>query len=340
MSFTPQNILVINFGQLGDVVLSLPALRAFREKFPDAKITALVGKASAEIIEITDFVDEKIAVDRVKLRDSQKLWSIKEIFKLVRDIRRRRFDFIVDFHSLYETNLLGFASGAKHRLYINRENRSLDFLANFQPKPPRENKKQHLSEHYLNLLKPLGVENAARFVQIRPSVADLETIENLFSAFKAKQIIGIFPGAGHPSRRWSLDKFARLARTFAQNPALQTIVFLGPEETNLRGEVEEKFPAETSIVDKLTLPQFAAALSRVRVLVSNDTGAMHLAAIVGAAIVLILDESAPHTYLPLTEKLCIVQSGKLAAISVEEVLRAAATFLPNGNLTANEIKQI
>ena len=340
MNFNPQNILVVNFGQLGDVVLSLPALRAVREKFPDARITALVGKASAEIVEITDFVDEKIAVDRVKLRDSRKIWSIKEIFKLVKEIRHRKFDFIVDFHSLYETNLLGFVSGAKHRLYINRENRSLDFLANFEPKPPREDKKLHLTEHYLNLLKPLGVENAKRFVQICPSDSDLETIENLFRAFDAKRIVGMFPGAGHASRRWSLDKFARLAEILSGDSALQTIVFLGPEEADLREEVEGKFPAETLIVDKLTLPQFAAALSRVRVLISNDTGAMHLGAIVGASIVLILDESAPDTYLPLTEKLSIVQSGKLEEISVEEVLQATRNFLPNTDFIVNENGQI
>ncbi len=336
MSFNPQNILVVNFGQLGDVVLSLPALRAVREKFPDARITALVGKASAEIIEITDFVDEKIAVDRVKLRDSQKIWSIKEIFKLVKEIRRRKFDFIVDLHSLYETNLLGFVSGAKHRLYINRENRSLDFLANFQPKPPREDKKLHLTEHYLNLLKPLGVENAKRFVQICPSGSDFEKVENLFRAFGEKRIVGMFPGAGHASRRWSLDKFARLAEILSSDRTLQTVVFLGPEEAELRGEVEGKFPAETFIVDKLTLPQFAAALSRVRVLISNDTGAMHLGAIVGASIVLILDKSAPDTYLPLTENLLVVQSGTLAEISVEEVLRATRNFLADTNFIVNE----
>lgn len=338
MNFNPQNILIINFGQLGDVVLSLPALRAVRERFPGAKITALVGKASAEIIEITGFVDEKIAVDRVKLRDSRKTWSIKEIFKLVKEVRCRKFDFIIDLHSLYETNLLGFVSGAKQRLYINRENRSLNFLANFQPKPPLENKKLHLTDHYLNALKPLGVENTKRSVQIFPPDSDIETVDNLLQkqSFQTKQLVGIFPGAGHPSRRWSLEKFAALAEILSRDARLQTIVFLGPEETELRSEVEEKFPADTFIVDRLTLPQFAAALSRLRVLISNDTGAMHLGAVAGTSIVLILDECAPTTYLPLTEKLSVVQSGTLDEISVEEILQAAQTFLADDSFLAIE----
>lgn len=333
----PKNILIINFGQLGDVILSLPAFRAIREKFPAAKITALVGKATAEIIEKADFVDEKIAVDRVRLRDSRKIWSIKEIFKLVEEIRRRKFDFVIDLHSLYETNLLGFLSGAKHRLYTNRENRSLDFLANFQPAPPPENKKLHLTDGYLNALKPLGVENARRFVRISPKNSDIETAKNLLRIEnnQPKKLVGMFPGAGHASRRWSLSKFAESAAILSDDSSLRTVVFLGPEETSLRREVEEKFPAETLILDGLTLPQFAAALTQIRVLISNDTGAMHLGAVVGAAIVLILDRNSPTTYLPLTEKLAVVNGGTLAEIGVGEVLRAAGKFLADDYLTAD-----
>jgi ADP-heptose:LPS heptosyltransferase len=331
LNFNPQNILIINFGQLGDVILSLPALSAIREKFPNAKTTALIGKSSAEIIELTDFVDGKIAVDRVELRDSGKIWSIRQILKLAADIRRRKFDFIIDLHSLSETNLLGFLSGARHRLYINRENRSLDFLGNFQPKPPPEDKTKHATDRYLDALKPLGIENSKRFVQIYPRSSDLEKIENLQRTknFAKKQFVGLFPGAGHPSRRWSLENFAELAKRFEQNKNLQTIVFLGPEEKNLRGEIEEKFSTETFIIDNLTIPQLAAAMSRLQVLISNDTGAMHVGALVGTPIVLLLDQRAPTTYLPLTEKLCVIRNGTLDEISVEEVFQATQEFLVN-----------
>ncbi len=332
LNFKPQNILVINFGQLGDVVLSLPAWQIIREKFPSAKITALVGKASAEIIEITDFVDEKIVVDRVRLRDSGKVWSIAQIFKLAGQIRGKKFDFIIDLHSLYETNLLGFLSGAKYRLYANRENRSLDFLGNFKPKPPREDKTKHLTEHYLSILEPLGrTENAERFIKLRPRSADVETVENLLQNYNVagKKLVALFPGAGHASRRWSLENFAQLAKLLSEDENLQPIVFLGPEEKNLRVEVEEKFPAKTIIFDRLTIPQFAAALSLALVLISNDTGAIHIGAVVGISIVLILDKRAPTTYLPQTDKLSVVRSGTLAEISVEEVYTATREILKN-----------
>ena len=327
MSFTPRNILIINFGQIGDVVLGLAALKAVREKFPDAKLTAMIGKSGAEIIEISGLADEQITVDRVKLRDGNKLASIGEVFSIAKDVRRRRFDFVIDLHSLYETNLLGFLSGAKHRLYANRKNRSLDFLANFSPKPPRENKRIHLTDHYLNVLEPLGIGNAPRSIDIQPRRKDLEKVENLFEAHLSKQLVGLFPGAGNPSRRWSLEKFAELARKLSADKNLQTIVFLGPEEKDLRVEIEAKFPSETRIVDKLSLLEFVAALSKLSVLISNDTGAIHLGAMVGARIVLVMDRRAPTTYLPLTEKIQTVNNDTIDKIKTEDVLRAVQETL-------------
>lgn len=308
------------------MILSLPAFKAVRERFPAAKITAMIGKSGAEIIELCAFADEKIVVDRVKLRDGKKSESIKEILEITRNVRRRKFDFVVDLHSLYETNLLGFFSGAKQRLYANRENRSLDFLANFTPRPPLEDKKIHLTDHYLNLLKPLNIENAPRFARLEPRAADLKKIEVLFSEYGEKKLAGLFPGAGNISRRWKLEKFAELAGKLATDDALQPLVFLGPEEANLREAIEREFPKKAKIVDQLSLLEFVAALSKLAVLVSNDTGAIHLAALVGTPVVLVMDERAPTTYLPLAEKISIVNNVPLNQISVSEVLEATEKF--------------
>lgn len=331
LNFNPQNILIINFGQIGDVILSLPALKAVREKFPEARITALVGKSGTNVVEISGFVDEKITVDRVLLRDSGKIWSTRQIFKIVKDIRNRRFDFIIDLHSLYETNLLGFFSGAKHRLYAKRGNRSLDFLANFLPAPPDFDRTKHLTDYYLSVLKPLGIEDAERFVTISLPKDDLETIENLLQKenFENENLIGMFPGAGHENRRWKLENFAELAKLLSAKKNIKIIVFLGPEEASLRREIDEIFPSETIIFDDLTLMQFTTVLSRLQVLISNDTGAAHLAAIAGTWLVLIMDKRAPTTYLPLTEKICIINSGTLDEIDVEEVFQATQKILAN-----------
>src|SRR5262245_51044454 len=72
----PRNILVLDFGQMGDVVLSLPALRAIRTRFPEARVTVAVGTAAALVVQMSGLADRLLAVDRVKLRDAPKLQSL------------------------------------------------------------------------------------------------------------------------------------------------------------------------------------------------------------------------------------------------------------------------
>lgn len=331
MNFNPQNILVIHFGQMGDVILALPALQAIRQRFPAARITVLIGKSSVMIARLAGIFDDEIVVDRVKLRDGNKLRSLNKIRRLVKEIRRRKFDFIIDLHSLSETNLLGFLSGTPTRLYGNRENRSLDFLGKFPLKPPPEDRSKHITDRYLDVLKPLGIKDVPRFVELKPKDADVELIKNLLreqNVPETENLVGLFPGAGHPSRRWSVENFAAVYRllTERENP-LQVIVFLGPEETDLCREVENAFPPETVIFDKLAIPQLIAAVSMLRALVSNDTGIAHLCAAVGANLVLVMDKRGTLTFLPLTEKIRVVRSGTIDEIPVEEVLRAAEGFL-------------
>src|SRR5882762_3191638 len=164
MSFQPRNIFVIDFGQLGDVVLSLPALRAIRERFPEARIIVVVGKPGAEVVSLSGYATATLVVDRVALRDGPKLLSLGRIAKLIRKVRSEKFDFVIDLHSLSETNLLGLLSGAPKRLYSRRPGRSLDFLANFKPAPPIEDNgpNNHLTDRYLRVLVPLGINGASR----------------------------------------------------------------------------------------------------------------------------------------------------------------------------------
>lgn len=314
-----QNILVIDFGQLGDVVLSLPALRAIRHKFPTSHIAVLAGKASGEVVTLSGLADEVIKIDRVDLRDGPKVRSIAKIFRLVGEIRRRQIDLIIDLHSLPETNILAYLSNAKCRLLANRESRSLDFLSNFTPRPPKEDKTKRLGDRYLDVLLPLDITDADREFVFQALPADGEFVNDRFFAFSRSPIIGLFPGAGHPSRCWSLENFAELASNLSGSGFVPG-VFLGPEEKNLKERIKELFPSSSIIIDGLSLGQFIAAAARVEAFVTNDTGPMHLAACAGTPILLLMDKRAPTTYLPLTNRLEFIHDKPIDEISVDEVL--------------------
>lgn len=104
----PVNILVIHFGQLGDVILGLSAMQAVCQRYPDARKTVILGLATAKVVEPAELFDEIITVDRVGLSKRPKIGAVIEIVKLAFSIHQRRFDLVIDLHSLPETNLLGF----------------------------------------------------------------------------------------------------------------------------------------------------------------------------------------------------------------------------------------
>ena len=337
MTFDPRNILVIDFGQLGDVVMSLPALRVVREKFPRARITVAVGKPAAEIIRMSGYADATIQVDRVALRDGFKPLSILKVFQVAKDVRQRKFDFVIDLHSFAETNLLGFFSGASDRLFSRRRGRSLDFLANFKPAPPVEenNRERHQVDRYLDVLRPLRITEVERVPRLATKCDDDREIDRLLRKSKAEAgapLVGLFPGAGHESRRWPLARFAELADSLARNDAVRPVVFAGPEERPLVPQMRSLFPSSTVILDQLTIRQLASAQARLSVFVSNDTGPVHIAAAVGVPIVLLLDGRAPDSYIPLTEPKRVIYGGSIAEIPVEEVYDATRALLAAGRV--------
>lgn len=333
--FDPRNILVIDFGQLGDVVLSLPALGAIRKRFPRAKITVAVGKPGAEVVTLSGFADETLVVDRVGLRDGFKPLSVLRVFKIVKEVRAKQFDFVIDLHSLSETNLLGFLSGAPKRLYSRRPGRSLDYLANFRPRPPIEtdHRARHLIDRYLDVLIPLDIEKADRVPTLKTRLADDASLERILTKAKADAgapLIGLFPGAGHPSRRWPLEQFASLADFLIRNDQVKILVFLGPEERAFVRDIRQQFPASVVILDQLTIPQLAAAQARLAAFVSNDTGPMHIAAAVGTPVVLLLDKRAPESYLPQGDRHRVIYNSVISDITVDEVYAATRAILAAG----------
>lgn len=335
MTFDPRNILVIDFGQLGDVVMSLPALRAIRERFPRAQLSVAVGKPGYEVVEMSGCANATIVIDRVGLRDGFKPLSILRILQVVKDVRRREFDFVIDLHSFSETNLLGFLSGARKRLFSRRPGRSLDFLSNFDPRPPvdRNDPDRHLVDRYLDVLVPLGIRHEPRAPRLATTPEDDRQVDAMLRKVGAETgtpLVGLFPGAGHPGRCWPLERFAQLADFLARNDGVRPVVFFGPEERNNIPQVRSLFPKSCVLLDRLTIRQLAAAQARLAVFVSNDTGPVHIAAAVGTPVVVLIDRPTHHAYVPLAESRRLIFSQAIAAIEVEEVYAATRELLVAG----------
>jgi ADP-heptose:LPS heptosyltransferase len=301
-----------------------------RDRFAKSRISVVVGKPAGEVVRLAGYADSVIDVDRVSLRDGNKLVSVARIFKLVGDVRKEKFDFVIDLNSLSETNLLGFLSGASQRLFARRPGRSIDALSNFLPRPQKEDKQKHIVDRYFDVLAPLGVNNQRRAPSLKSNPFDDAAVESILKRQKAQSgslLVGLFPGAGHECRRWHIENFASLADFLTRNDRLKVIVFAGPEERSAIPGMKKIFPSNTIFMDQLTIAQLAAAQARLTLFISNDTGPMHLAAAVGTSVVVMLDCPKPHGFTPIGDHHRIICSNKIDDISVDQVYKAAQELL-------------
>jgi ADP-heptose:LPS heptosyltransferase len=329
MNPEPRNIFVLDFGQLGDVVLSLPALAAIRKRFPRARITVAGGLAAALVVEMSGSANRTLAIDRVSLRDGSKWSSVWRMLQLVGEVRRARYDLVIDLHSLSESNLLGYLSGAPARIFAQRGGRSLDFLATMRT--PWEDRGRHQVDRYLDVLTPLGIAGASRVPELRTRAEDDEAVQKMLEergAAGGSSLVGLFPGASQPNRRWPLERFAELASRLEKEGA-RMVVLLGPEERAVAEEMRAAFSSSALVLDGLTLSQVASLAARLSLFVSNDSGPMHLAAAVGTPVLLLLGAPIPGPYWfgPVGEHHRIVARKSLAQITAAEVCATARSML-------------
>jgi lipopolysaccharide heptosyltransferase I len=282
-----RRVALIKPSALGDVVHALPILGALRHKFPDAHIAWVVNRAYQPLIEGHVALNETVAFDRGALKIGWKK-AARTSLALARDLRRRRFDLVIDLQGLARSGLMTMATGAARRVGMStaREGAHLAYT-DVIPIPDAES--SHAVDRYWRVAEALGVGQVPkRFdVPVRPD-ARAWVREQLGDLPRPWLAFGV--GARWLTKRWPPDSFAELARR-AQERYGGTAFFVGaPDEAPLAQQVIAQLRGPCrDFVGTTTLPQLAALLDAADVMIANDTGPLHLAAALGRPCV------APYT---------------------------------------------
>ena len=319
-------VLVIHFGQLGDVILGLPALDAIRGRFAGAHVTAMTGTPADQIVRMAGLADRVVGIDRWALKRAPKAKAVGEIARIVRGLRAERYDAVVDLHAFYETGLMALATGAKLRVGPKRENRSFPFA--YTVATP-EDRSIHFIDRYLAVAAAAGAPARTLEPRITPSPEDdREAGRRLAEAGSVEApVVGLNPGAGWEIRKWPEERFVALGRALVDEGA-RVVVFAGPEEPGLGHEIAGRIGDGAAGVEGLTLGQLAAAMRRCALVVSNDTGPSHIAASVGAPTIALMPGNAgPSACAVRGERCRLIYGETIRAIEVDEVLAAAREAL-------------
>ena len=287
----PESILVIKLRYIGDVVLSTPVLTRLREGFPTARITILLNAGTEEVVRGHPALDEVLVVER---RGMVRQW------RLLQELRRRRFDLVVDLTDGDRSAIVTWLSGAPVRLGYNSEHRWRGRLYSrlVQADPYR----MHRVRYHLAATEALDLSGPAP----GPSMAiapDARHMAHLL--FKDLQIeadrpvVCLHPGARWWFKAWPVERFAELADRIQTETEAQT-VFLGSEQDR---QVVQRIGAamrtpHRSLAAQTGLQVLAAVLKRAILMISNDNGPMHLAAAVGTRVVGLFGPSDPAVWGP------------------------------------------
>ena len=276
-----KNILLIRLSSLGDIVLTSPAIRAVRQHFPQAHISMLVGKQSADLLTENPHLDEVIPFDRKA--GNRNTGQMRRVIRLLRE---RRFDLVIDFQRKFRTSLLGYLSGAGCRVGYHQPNGVLCTVR----VPDRSNRAVRAGrissapaiDRYFTLLHAIGVEATDRTLELFVADTDRAFSHELMATngiAATRPKIGLFPGAAWQLREWMPDRFAAIGDRAAQEFDAQVLLFGGPHEERLVEQVADLMTTEAiSLAGTLGLRQLAALIERCDLFLTNDTGPMHIAA--------------------------------------------------------------
>ena len=310
-------ILAIRFARLGDVILLLPALSSLKEAFPGSQLTFLTGHRCAPIAELCPAIDEVVAVDRVAMRDGPLWGAVGEMARLVRNIRERKFDLVVDFHSFRETNLLAWFSGAPVRIGMKRHGAPyLGFC--FNRPPVLEDKSVHVAEMFMKVAA--GVPSPALRAPA-PGGRGLFIPDFVTSA---EPKLALYVDAPVSERIWPPERFAQVADFAMEKLHAVVHVISGKAGADLAIRVQKasRYPNRLSISTDLTLRQLAEAIASAQLLISNDTGPMHLGPALGVRTLGLFSVGYPEHFRPIGPNGRFLRANPIDKIEVKEVIEA------------------
>lgn len=303
----PERILVLLFGDLGDTLLTVPALRALRTRYPNARIT-LAGKAlSRRVIADLGLVDRFIEVDKHLFdRPSSLLrpgpWCA--LAKTVLALRRERADTLVLFHHLVTAwgalkfAGLSLASGAVRR--VGLDNGRGWFLTDRLP--DRGFGEVHESEYWLEVVATLGAYEHRGLEFVVNESDRTEAARLLAGVGTQRPLLVIHPGTGAygPGRRWGPENFAQTVRSVLGQRDMTPVVVGTEDDISQAGPLIEALgDGLVNLLGRTSLGVLGAVLERAAVLVANDGGVGHLGAAVGCEVVSVFGPSNDRAWAPL-----------------------------------------
>lgn len=291
-----QRILAVKLDHIGDLVTALPAFRRLKALFPQAHLTALVGRSAMSIAAMEPAIDTLIPFEFFDARSGlgRKKLTKADYAALEADLTARHFDLAVDLRKLGDTRHILQHSGAPLLAGFdhNREFPWLDITLEWERDALQADKRSHVATDLLNLIEAVGTAFATDRRTIATPASALppisEALRAEFADLFAHPYVVIHPAAGTPLRQWSPDNFARLIDLLADEDDMRVALIGGPDEREIAARVLAKVRRQDRVFDlvgRSKLSEVPRLMAESVLFVGNNSGPSHIASGLGVPTV-------------------------------------------------------
>ncbi len=298
-------ILVRGVNWVGDTILSYPTVQQLKTLFPNSHLAILIPKYLVDLWKTFPYVDEIIPFQK-----KGGIGSIWEDLNLCQSLTERNFDMAIILPRSFRSAFHIYLARIPIRIGYRDEGRSI-FLTH-GIRRTQEVLRVHRVHYYQRLIEPLGKKTDLPFPQIFLREEDRRWADNLLTDLgiqKGKPLIGMNPGATYGlAKCWHPERFGRLGKRLSEKWGARILFFGKEEERPVVHEILRVLGEEGGdLTGKTGLLQLTALLDRCQVLITNDTGTMHMAAAVGTPVVALFGSTDPTTTGPWGEGHVVVK---------------------------------
>lgn len=339
-----QNILVIKISAIGDVILSIPSLKAIRAKYPSAFIKVLVGVQAREVLDRCPYINGVIVCD-LKGKDK----GAKGLWRLGRELRNSCFDIVIDLQNNRKSHILAFLSLAPMR--YGYDNKKLSILLNKKVKDDAP----YLDplEHQFRTLRLAGIKPVDKTLELWPSEADEKNVQKFLEDNWLKQeqgLVGINVRASlrWVTKNWPASYIATLSDRLAKEFNIRVVLTGAKEDAELASHIAKLAKSKPIVAaGKTNIMELASLIKHFKVYLTPDSAPLHVASAVGTPVVALFGPTEPDKHVvrtnncvvlcksddmkcsPCYKSTCTKTNTCMKRITVDDVLEAMKGYLVN-----------
>jgi len=294
-------ILIRGTNWIGDAIMTIPAMNSIRATYPGAHIAVLVKPWVADIYRLFSAADEVIPYE-------QKYDNAPGVLRLAQLLKKRKFAAAILLQNAIEAAIMSWAARIPIRAGYNSDGRGI--LLTHSVKRSPEILKLHQTDYYLEMVKALGCVAVSKEMHLETKIspADAQSILQQHIPGEKKEIVGIAPGATYgPAKRWFPARFAYVADKIAAL-GFRIILLGGKSDRDTAEEVRGLANADLiNLAGKTDLKEAAHLISQCRLMLSNDSGLMHIAGALNIPTIALFGSTNPVTTSPVGSKSVVIR---------------------------------